>query len=189
MGSWTDRYLLYMAAAGEMGYGEKVSGNFAKIDEVLGTNEDVLDAHKASHNTVENRLQMNTDLLIPIQYSMIGKVVTDYTIAPGPGSVSLAIPVGVMDASTLVGDLQILQLPFFQTMHGSLNFRTRGQITAFTLTLLCIDQNMQILSAVNISPTGSWQNVAIPKNTAGIYARSGRSDILYMSGYTISVTP
>jgi len=60
VGSWTSRYLLYMATVGEMGYAEKVSGNFAKIEEVLGTNEDALDAHKASHDTVDGILKASS---------------------------------------------------------------------------------------------------------------------------------
>ena len=174
-----------MAAAGEMGYAEKVSGNFEIIDGVLNEHDTILENHLQSHDTINEKVQMNTDVLIPNQYAVFGKVVTEYTLSPTSDTISIILPQAV---SGTEGYVQILQLPFFQTMSGSLNFRTRSNVTSFTITLLCIDQNMHTLSTVTISPTGAWQKVTIPKNTAGIYARSNRNDVVYMSGYTISMT-
>ncbi|MCZ0859958.1 hypothetical protein O0S10_01785 [Methanocorpusculum sp. MG] len=90
MGSWTDRYLLYMAAAGEMGYGERISGNFAKIEEVLGVNEDTLDTHRQSHDTVNGILTADTANIKTISGAVFPTTISTKSAAAG-GVIVLAV--------------------------------------------------------------------------------------------------
>ncbi|MCZ0859960.1 hypothetical protein O0S10_01795 [Methanocorpusculum sp. MG] len=165
MGSWTDRYLLYMAAAGEMGYGERISGNFAKIEEVLGVNEDTLDTHRQSHDTdINGDVLVSADIIVPAPHVVQGKSVCDYVITPvRPLVDGTDIVVGTP------GMIQIYQVPPGQTLSGSLPVRTNGNGVFPTIT--CVDVNMDVLATYTLTQT--MVEYPIPTGTAGIYGSKG----------------
>lgn len=164
MGSWTSRYLLYMAAAGELGYAEKVSGNFAKIEEALGTNEDVLDAHKASHDTVNGKLKLSADILVPEPHIIEGKVKCNYVLTPvHPLVTATTLTIGLEQS------LQVYQVGPGETLSGSIPLK--GAASQNSTSVRFVDAEMNTLSSSTLAST--MTEYLIPEGTSGIYCAKG----------------
>ena len=182
MGSWTSRYLLYMAAAGEMGYAEKVSGNFAKIEEVLGTNEDALDTHKTSHDTTtDGDLLVGGDIVVSDPHIIRGKMQSEYVMTP---IIPLVDGVAIdISTSNVGGNTQIYQISPGVTISGDIVARVNGG--AIQSYLLFIDKNMNLLQK-STNLTTSLTRYTIPAGTTGIYARSYNNGYIILGKFTIS---
>lgn len=149
-----------MAAAGEMGYAEKVSGNFAKIEEVLGTNEDALDAHKASHDTINGKLKLVADLLVPEPHIIEGKVKCNYVLTPvRPLVTATTLTIGLEQS------LQVYQVGPGETLSGSIPLK--GLAVQNTTSVQFVDAEMNTLSSSTLTTT--MTEYPIPGGTSGIY--------------------
>ncbi|MCZ9313095.1 MAG: hypothetical protein O0V67_06930 [Methanocorpusculum sp.] len=74
MGYWTENYQLYLASAAEQGWGDLVNGNFETIDAKLKEHADTLTSHTQSHDSVDGKMKMSADLIVPSPYKIAGNL-------------------------------------------------------------------------------------------------------------------
>ncbi|MCZ9313093.1 MAG: hypothetical protein O0V67_06920 [Methanocorpusculum sp.] len=124
-----------------MGYAEKVSGNFAKIEEALGTNEDALEAHTASHDTVDGVLTADAANIKMISGAVFPTTISTQSAATG-GVIVLAV-----ESHYASGYSTEFYIPVGWAFRG--NMRASETVSGRATTLYGIDLH-----------TGEWTSIA-----------------------------